>query len=209
MYKNYKIGPDGTPKYNGTIYRIAPERRSSKNTEEWERRLNTDPRKLRRRKKQQQEIKFTLKVKHVVYAIILIIFIGILNMFETSNVSTSNNNQSVNITLDNVVRDFGNEFIKPSNGNLFLHVSLNFENTLNETNYIDISKLFLIDQYNNKINISSIDNNTGDMTLDLYKNSNIIKNITFEIPKSYKGQMDLIFENGNSYNNNIAKFNIE
>lgn len=82
MYKNYKIGPDGTPKYNGTSYRIAPERRSIKNTQEWERRLNTDPRKLRRRKKQQQEVKFTLKVKHIVYAIILIIFIGVIGKWQ-------------------------------------------------------------------------------------------------------------------------------
>lgn len=35
MYKNYKIDSEGNPKYNGTHYRIEPERRSSEITDEW------------------------------------------------------------------------------------------------------------------------------------------------------------------------------
>lgn len=209
MYRNYKIGPDGTPKYNGNSYRIAPERRLTKNTEEWERRLNSDPRKLRRRKKYKQETKFTLKVKHMVYAIILLIFIGVIGKVDTNNIQTAKSNQSINITLNSAVRDFGNEFIKPSNGNLFLHVNLNLENILNEANNINISEIVLLDKDNNKFSVSYVDNTRENMTLDLSPVSNTSKNFTFEIPTNYKGEMDLIFDNDNIYNQNVARFNIE
>ena len=208
MYKNYKIGPDGAPKYDRDSYRVAPERRFTKHTEEWEKRLNSDQRKLRRRKRKQQEAKFTLKVKHVVYLVALLVIVGVVGKSNTATIQISKSKQ-INITLNNAVRDFGNEFIKPSNGNLFLHASLNFENTLNEINNINISKLFLMDQHNNKFNASYIDNKSEDMILDLLENSNTAKNITFEIPTSYKGEIDLVFENDDSYNQNVARLNIK
>lgn len=77
MYKNYKIGSDGTPKYNGTSYKIAPERRFTGHTDEWKRRLEGKNARLLRRRKQEQE-PFNLKVIHLLYIIAFLLFIGIV-----------------------------------------------------------------------------------------------------------------------------------
>ncbi|MBO3445270.1 DUF4352 domain-containing protein [Clostridium sp. CCUG 7971] len=208
MYKNYKIGPDGAPKYDRDSYRVAPERRFTKHTEEWEKRLNSDPRKFRRRKRKQQEAKFTLKVKHVVYLVALLVIVGVVGNSNTGTMPISKSKR-INITLNNAVRDFGNEFIKPSNGKLFLHVKLNLENKLNNNNNINISEFILEDENKKVYNVSYLNNKTEIMNLDLGPSINITPNITFEIPIDYKGELDLVFENDNFYNKNIAKFNLE
>ncbi|RDY27006.1 DUF4352 domain-containing protein [Romboutsia weinsteinii] len=209
MYKNYKIGSDGTPKYNGGNYRIAPERRFTKNTPEWERRLRSDTLKLHRRRTKKQENVFTLKVKHVLYAFVVIIFISVIGKFDTNIISKTESVKYVDMALDSAFTDVGNHIIKPSEGNMFLHINLSLENKLNSTNKININEFILTDENNNKYNVFYLNNAKNIETIDLESNSKIVDTITFEMPINYRGELELLFENDNDYNRTITKFNIK
>lgn len=202
MYKNYKIGNDGTPKYNGTSYKIAPERRFTGHTDEWKKRLEGKNSKLLRRRK--KENTFSIKVIHLLYIIVFFVLIIIIGKENTTMPMNIIKPQEINITLNNAVRDFGNEYTKPIEGNQFLHIDLNFQNTSNDTKQMNMHEFILVDDTVQKINTLYCDYQSGYITKELMVNSNSIGRLTFELPLSYKGNLTLVHDN-----NNIANFTIE
>ena len=204
MYKNYKIENDGTPKYNGASYKIAPERRFTGYTDEWKKRLEGNTKALRRRRK--KENTFSIKVIHILYVIVFFVFIIIIGKENTTTTMPMNivKPQEISITLNNAIRDFGNEYTKPLEGNQFLHIDLNFQNTSNDIKKMNMYELILIDDNGQKLNALYCDYQSGYITKELMANSNSIVRLTFEFPLSYKGNLTLVHEN-----NNIANFKIE
>ena len=153
MYKNYKIGSDGSPKYSGNIYKVAPERRFTEYTDEWKRRLDGNSPRLRRRNNKRSENTFTIQVKHILYIILFFIFIGVIQYSKFSSPINMIQTSPIRVTLNNAARDFGNEFNKPNEGNQFLHVSLKFENTSYDVMQINTNEFTLLDDNYQKINV--------------------------------------------------------
>lgn len=204
MYKNYKIRNDGTPKYNGTSYKIAPERRFTGYTDEWKRRLEGNNSKALRGRKNQKE-KFSIKVIDLLYIIGFFVLISVIGNINTNKIMPTNIiiPQEINITLNNAVRDFGNEYMKPIEGNQFLHIDLNFQNKSNDMKQINMNEFILIDDNGQKLNTIYCDYQSGYITKELMANSNTIGRLTFEFPLNYKGNLKLVRDN------NIANFTIQ
>lgn len=209
MYRNYKIDSDGTQKYDGTGYHIAPERRSTESTDEWKKRLKGNTPKAHRRRVPKQNSTFTLQVKHIVYAIALFVFIGIFGKTSPYMFSNGRIDPSINITLSSAVTDTGNAFINPSTGNMFLHVDLSLENLSNNIENINMYDFTLIDENGKSFKPSYYDYQSKATTKDLTPDSKSIEKLTFEVPISYKGELELLFDSANSYTENITTFRIQ
>lgn len=209
MYKNYKIGKDGLPKYDNEMYRVAPERRFYEPTEEWKRRLERDGTKKPRRRHQNINNKFTFKVIHLLYLVGFFMLIGMLGQKSTNVNSISINHVPVEITLNNAIKDFGNESIKPSTGNLFLHVNLNLINESSDNEEININEFSLVDDSQRIYKASYLEGQNNNMIKILSPNSTSIVKVTFDIPISYKNNMNLVYEGNKSNNRNIVQFNMQ
>ena len=209
MYRNYKIDSDGTPKYDGTGYHIAPERRSTDSTDEWKKRLKGNTPKAHRRRVSKQNNTSTLKVKHIVYAIALFVFIVILGKASPYRISNARLDPSINIILSNAITDLGNQFIKPSTGNMFLHVDLSLENLSNNIENINMYDFTLVDENGKSFKASYYDYQSQAITKDLTPDSKSIEKLTFEVPINYKGELELLLHSANSYTKNIKTFRIQ
>ena len=185
MDKDYKISGDGSPKYDASGYRIAPERRFTGHTSEWEKRLRGDTR-LKKRKSIRQSS--TIKVYHILY---IAIFIGIVS-FINLDLKTSNNiSLPVKVTINNVTANLGNNTYKPSNGNKFVHVNVSLENNSNSFRKITSQNITLIDKNNNTYPLLYSSYQSGDIIANIEPNSVASLQLTFELPINYQDEFQL------------------
>lgn len=71
---------DRKSKYRGSYYKVAPERRFSKTTDEWQKRLDGKGPKPFKRRIQKKSNRFEIKVIDIVYIIVFLVIIFIINI---------------------------------------------------------------------------------------------------------------------------------
>lgn len=199
MYENYKIRGDGTPKYDGEGYHVAPERRLKESSEEWNRRLKGNPGKLRRRKPQKKSS--GLKVKHIVYLLIFFAIVLLIDIYsDTDSSKSAMKNQSntlpaFNLKINGTSSDFGNDLVHPSDGNKFIYVNTNLENLSDDVLHIDPKDFTLICNNNQSFKPTDVQFENNNFVKDVNPHSNVSQNIVFEIPVDYSGDIRLEFNN--------------
>lgn len=198
MYKNYKIGKDGMPKYNGS-YRVAPERRFEGSSEEWKKRLNGDTR-LRRRKPVKKQ--YSVKVIHVlcVFAVFFVIwFIDFTSNPDNNSLALINSNsnlQTFKLVINNTRDDLGNDKLKPKDGNKFFYVYTTLENLSNINQHVDCKYFTLKCDDGSTFKPINLESQLGTSS-DLSPHSSFSQELIFEVPANYYGDIRLEFNNSN------------
>lgn len=205
MYRNYKIRNDGELKYSDISYTVAPERRFNKTTDEWQKRLDGKGPKLYKRRVQKKEKGFRLRVIDTVYIIAFFAIIAIVNksniMFSLNNNTVNNNafisgqNTNIDFNFNGATSDFGNEYIKSTAGNYFLHINMDISNGTNNDVAINGDDFKLVDENGTIYQARYIDNQSMSMAKSIVSNHTVGGVFTFQLPTSYKGQFRLYFDN--------------
>ena len=205
MYKNYKMGNDGKLKYTGSSYKVAPERRFNKTTDEWQKRLDGNGPKPFRRRTQKKANRFEIKVIDIVYIIAFFAIIGIINksnpMLSSNTNTVSNNsvilsqNPNLEFNFNNATSDFGNEYIRSTTGNYFLHVDISISNISNNDMIINVKDFKFVDENGTIYQSMYLNNQSTTMSKSVSGNNSISEKFTFQVPVSYKGQYKLYFDN--------------
>lgn len=196
MCKNYRIGKIKMPKYSGS-YRVASKREFEESNKEYKKSLDEYTRLHRRIPVKKQ---YSVKVAHIlcVFAVFFIIwFIDFTSNPDNNSLALINPNsnlQTFKLVIDNTRDDFGNDKLKPKDGNKFFYVYTTLENLSNINQNVDCKYFTLTCDDGSTFKPINSESEL-EFSSDLSPHSSFSKELIFEVPKNYYGDIRLEFNN--------------